>query len=104
MARVRFVKSAQQLGFSLDEIAELLLLHDGTHCSEARTLAEHKLIGIRQKLADLTRIESALTSLVEQCCGTTGKVTCPLISALHSGADAGLNAISAYHDSALRSA
>ena len=86
VARVRFVKSAQQLGFSLDEIAELLRLHDGTHCSEARTLAEHKLIGVRQKLADLTRIESALTGLVAQCCITTGNVTCPLISALHCGA------------------
>ncbi|OHC77203.1 MAG: Hg(II)-responsive transcriptional regulator [Rhodoferax sp. RIFCSPLOWO2_12_FULL_60_11] len=85
VARVRFVKSAQQLGFSLDEIAELLRLHDGTHCAEARTLAEHKLVGVRQKLADLTRIESALTGLVEQCCVTTGNVTCPLISALHCG-------------------
>lgn len=89
VARVRFVKSAQQLGFNLDEIAELLILHDGTHCVEARSLAEHKLIGVRQKLADLTQIESALTGLVEQCCVTTGNVTCPLISALHSGADAG---------------
>lgn len=88
VARVRFIKSAQQLGFSLDEIAELLRLHDGTHCVEARTLAEHKLIGVRQKLADLTRIESALTGLVEQCCVTTGNVTCPLISALHCGTGA----------------
>lgn len=84
VVRVRFIKSAQQLGFSLDEIADLLLLHDGTHCVEARTLAEHKLIGIRQKLADLTRIESALTGLVAQCCSTTGNVACPLISTLHS--------------------
>lgn len=89
VARVRFVKSAQQLGFSLDKVAELLQLHDGTRCSEARTLAEHKLIDIRQKLADLTRMESALTGLVAQCCVTTGNVTCPLISALHCGADAG---------------
>lgn len=88
VARVRFVKSAQQLGFSLDQITELLRLHDGTHCSEARTLAEHKFIGVRQKLADLTRIESAVTGLVEQCCVTTGNVTCPLISALHCGAGA----------------
>jgi MerR family mercuric resistance operon transcriptional regulator len=40
---VRFVKSAQRLGFSLDEIAELLRLEDGTHCEEASSLAEHKL-------------------------------------------------------------
>lgn len=88
VARVKFVKSAQQLGFSLDEIAELLRLQDGTQCSEARTLAEHKLVSVRQKLTDLTRIESALTSLIQQCCLTTGKVTCPLISSLHTGAGA----------------
>ncbi|GHL78129.1 hypothetical protein ECZU34_58770 [Escherichia coli] len=35
MVRVKFVKSAQRLGFSLDEIAELLRLDDGTHCEEA---------------------------------------------------------------------
>jgi len=86
VARVRFVKSAQQLGFSLDEIAELLRLQDGTHCRQARTLAEHKLASVRQKLHDLTRIESALTSLVARCCISKGKVTCPLISALHNGA------------------
>ncbi|VFT06757.1 putative transcriptional regulator protein MerR [Escherichia coli] len=43
VTRVRFVKSAQRLGFSLDEIAELLRLEDGTHCEEASGLAEHKL-------------------------------------------------------------
>ncbi|HDV6208923.1 MerR family transcriptional regulator, partial [Pseudomonas aeruginosa] len=38
VTRVRFVKSAQRLGFSLDEIAELLRLEDGTHCEEASSL------------------------------------------------------------------
>jgi len=88
VARVKFVKSAQQLGFSLDEIAELLVLQDGTQCSQARTLAEHKLVSVRQKLANLTRIESALSALVNQCSRTSDKVTCPLISSLHSGAHA----------------
>jgi len=40
VARVRFVKTAQRLGFSLDEVAELLTLDDGAHCDEARHLAE----------------------------------------------------------------
>jgi MerR family mercuric resistance operon transcriptional regulator len=85
VARVRFVKSAQRLGFSLDEVAELLRLQDGTHCNEARALAEGKLKHVRQKLDDLTRIESALSSLIEQCCVSTGRVSCPLISALRDG-------------------
>ena len=52
VTRVRFVKSAQRLGFSLDEIAELLRLEDGTHCEEASSLAEHKLQDVREKMAD----------------------------------------------------
>lgn len=55
VARVRFVKTAQRMGFTLDEVAELLRLEDGTHCREASILAERKLADMRSKLADLTR-------------------------------------------------
>ncbi len=82
--RVRFVKSAQRLGFSLDEIAELLRLEDGAHCKEAGTLAEHKLKDVREKLADLRRMEAALSVLVRSCRATKGNVSCPLIAALYS--------------------
>lgn len=84
VARVKFVKSAQRLGFSLDEVAELLKLEDGTHCDEARTLAEHKLKDVREKLADLHRIESALARLVDDCSAKKGTVTCPIIAALQA--------------------
>src|SRR3569833_2587283 len=47
VTRVRFVKSAQRLGFSQDEISELLRLEDGTHCDEASSLAERKLQDVR---------------------------------------------------------
>ena len=80
--RIRFMKSAQRLGFSLDEIAELLKLEDGTHCDEAREQAETKLMDVRARLADLHRIEHALTALIERCCAANGQVRCPLISAL----------------------
>lgn len=82
VARVRFIKTAQGLGFSLDEIAGLLRLDDGTHCDEARVAAEEKLAGVRSKLADLRRIEAVLGELVEECCAATGNVHCPLIDAL----------------------
>lgn len=82
VARVRFVKSAQRLGFSLDEIAELLQLEDGTHCSEASVLAEHKLNDVRKKLADLKRMERTLSQLVHACHSQTGPLSCPLIAAL----------------------
>ncbi len=84
VARVKFVKSAQRLGFSLDEVAELLKLEDGTHCDEARTLAEHKLKNVREKLSDLRHIESALARLVDDCGAGKGTITCPIIAALQA--------------------
>ena len=84
LARVRFIKSAQRLGFSLDEIAELLKLEDGTHCLEARSLAEHKLVSVREKLADLQRIESVLHQLVGRCVSARGAVACLLIASLQA--------------------
>lgn len=82
VARLRFVKTAQRLGFSLDEIAELLRLDDGTHCVEAGRLAEHRLQDVRAKLADLARIESALSQLVHACHAGKGRISCPLIASL----------------------
>lgn len=84
VTRVRFVKSAQRLGFSLDEIAELLQLEDGTHCEEASHLAEHKLKDVRERLSDLARMETALSALVRACHARTGKVSCPLIASLQN--------------------
>src|ERR1700758_3356695 len=87
VTRVRFVKSAQRLGFSLDEIADLLKLEDGTHCEEASSLAEHKLRDIQDKLADLQRMEAVLTQLVCACHSRRGNVSCPLIASLQRGED-----------------
>jgi len=64
-------------------------LHGGMRalCNEGRALAEHKLIDVRQKLADLVRIELTLTALVTQCRTTaTGQVNCPLIASLQKAA------------------
>lgn len=83
VARMQFIKSAQRLGFSLDEVAELLRLDDGAHCDEARELAEQKLTDVRGKLADLQRIESALARLVQDCCASQERVACPLIESLY---------------------
>ena len=82
LARVRFIKSAQRLGFSLEEVGELLKLEDGARCGEARQLAEQKLVDVRQKLSDLQRIESVLAGLVARCSAVRGRVNCPLIASL----------------------
>jgi MerR family mercuric resistance operon transcriptional regulator len=85
LARVGFIKSAQRLGFSLAEVADLLQLQDGTHCSAARVVAESKLAQVRAKLAELRRIESALADLVRDCASARGDVHCPLIGSLRHG-------------------
>ena len=82
LARVRFIKAAQRLGFSLAEVAELLRLEEGTGCEEARSLAEEKLSDVRAKLADLRGIEAALAELVARCASAGGQVACPLIASL----------------------
>ena len=82
--RLRFVKSAQSLGFSLNEVAELLQLEDGAHCKEASSLAESKLADIRCKLAELSRMEAVLSGLVKACHVGRSKVSCPLIDAFHT--------------------
>ncbi|ODU95879.1 MAG: MerR family transcriptional regulator [Rubrivivax sp. SCN 70-15] len=81
-ARVRFIKAAQRIGFTLDEVAQLLRLEDGTRCAEAREIGAGKLADVRARLADLHRIEAALTTLVDRCGTGRGALRCPLISAL----------------------
>lgn len=83
-ARIRFIKSAQKLGFSLDEIITLLTLEDGTHCKEASKIAQQKLIEVRRRLADLRRMEKTLSNLIGECGKRRGKICCPLISSLQA--------------------
>mgnify|MGYP005858835363 CR=1 FL=1 len=85
LGRVRFIKSAQRLGFSLDEVADLLGLDDGTQCQQAREQALKKLTDVRSRVADLNRIEAALADLVTRCSAQRGRVRCPLIDALKEG-------------------
>lgn len=84
VARVKFIKSAQRLGFSLDEVTQLLTLEDGTHCSEAAEFAARHLADVRARLRDLKRMETALSRLVAQCGSHRGTIACPLIASLHN--------------------
>lgn len=80
--RLRFIKHAQTLGFSLDEVTDLLALEDGRHCREAEQLGEKKLAMVRGRIAQLQRVERSLAALVNQCHRNTGRVHCPLIASL----------------------
>ncbi len=79
--RLSFIRRAQQLGFSLDEIAELLQLEKTRSCGSARNIAEAKLADVTRKIADLSSIQNYLASLVRRC--KAGKTAdCPIFEAL----------------------
>ena len=80
--RVRFIKRAQELGFSLDEIAELLQLRVAKPRNRVRVraVAERRVQQIEQKIAELDALRKTLQHLIHQChAGTT--LDCPIIEA-----------------------
>lgn len=82
IARLRFIKRAQELGFMLTEVRNLLALEDGQSCGAARALAAQKLSVVEARLADLVRMRQALKELVARCDMRRGKVACPIIATL----------------------
>ena len=80
---VRFIKRAQELGFSLDEVEDLLKLRRGSRLNrkQIRSVAERRVRQIEQKISELARMRAALRRLVHACHqGTT--LDCPIIEAL----------------------
>lgn len=82
LTRLRFIKRSQSLGFSLDDVQALLSLDDGQGCTVARTIGEHKLGEVRQRIQTLQALEVALQQLVSRCSSRKRKLSCPLIEAL----------------------
>ena len=82
VARVQFIKRAQELGFSLAEIQRLLRLGDPQSCGEARALAAEKLALVESRVADLQRLRGVLKDLIGRCDRRRGKVACPIIESL----------------------
>ncbi len=86
--RIRFIKRAQQAGFTLKEIAELLSF-DGSHCSDVQKIAEHKCQQIDTQIKDLTALRNVLDSLVKRCQADASTERCSLIDALSTTRDGG---------------
>lgn len=82
--RVQFIKRAQQLGFSLKEISELLALRATTEtsCADIRTRALAKIDTIEAKLRALHAMKHALTQLVAECSGQGAVTGCPILASL----------------------
>jgi len=86
ISRLRFVKRAQQSGFTLKEISELLLL-DSEHCQDVQKLAEQKRRQIDQQLADLTELRIVLDKLVKACQQDKSTHHCSIIDAFSDPTD-----------------
>ena len=82
IGRVTFIKRAQDLGFTLQEVRALLQLEDGQSCAETRALAEHKLAVIDERLADLNRMRRLLKTLINECSAGKRPRSCPIIATL----------------------
>jgi len=86
VARLRMIRQAKELGFSLNEIKELLALRvaPGKSCSDVRARAERKIADIDQRIAALKRMKAALARLAAACAGRGPTSECPILEALES--------------------
>lgn len=80
--RVRFVKRAQSLGFSLEEVVGLLELHAANVCAKTHDAAERKLAMVEERIRNLQEIQAALKKLIAQCEEGVANVSCPIIDSL----------------------
>ncbi|WP_332671250.1 MerR family transcriptional regulator [Aromatoleum sp.] len=82
LARLRSIRRAQTLGFSLDEIADLLALDHERDRENARALARSKIASVEERIRQLEDVRSALQELVDCCGHTEAPAPCPILRAL----------------------
>jgi MerR family mercuric resistance operon transcriptional regulator len=81
---VRFIKKAQALGFSLEEIRDLIAVSRGdeTTCADVRGFVRKKLAAIDERIRQLRAIRKALQTLTDACPGSGKRLECPILSSL----------------------
>ena len=84
LIRIEFIKKAKDLGFSLDEVGELLAMkvQNKSHCKKVYSKATEKLENVRAKIKDLERIASVLESLIGSCEQMSKTGNCPILESL----------------------
>lgn len=89
VARIRFIKRAQELGFTLEEAHELLSLRATPDADRAdvRAVAQEKRDEVQQKIDDLQRIQATLNHLITACEGHGSTDDCPILHALEDHPD-----------------
>lgn len=90
LQRLRFIRYAKQLGFTLETIAELLSIRvDPEHhtCKESKAIVDSRLHDVESKITELKRMRESLKRLSRACCGSTHATTyCSILEALEQGA------------------
>jgi MerR family copper efflux transcriptional regulator len=87
--RLRFIRRALDLGFTLSDVRELLALADGEHggVARVRALAAARVTALEKRIAALVRLREALAGLVAECPGEGDPHACPILEALCAGSD-----------------
>jgi len=80
LRRLKFIRSAQASGFTLDEISELLALEESDDRVRVRTLARQRIEVLDEKIAQMTATRAALARLADQC-AASDKGPCPILAA-----------------------
>ena len=79
LRRLRFIRKAQAVGFTLDEIRDLLALDSGNDRKRARDMARSRVEALDAKIAELQRAREALQKLAQDC-SAGGKGPCPILA------------------------
>ena len=84
--RILFIKRAQELGFSLADITEMLSLRDGGEgtCARVRDKTEAKLRQIEDKIGDLERLRAGILAVKKSCVGRSDKSPCPILESFYA--------------------
>jgi MerR family transcriptional regulator, copper efflux regulator len=82
LARLRFIRRAQKLGFTLKEISSLLNLSARRNVAQVKRAAQAKLDDVNARIADLQKVRDGLALLVEACPGHGRASECPILRAL----------------------
>jgi MerR family mercuric resistance operon transcriptional regulator len=85
--RLDFIRSAKDAGFTLEDIAELLNIHDGTRaaCDEVRVLIERRLSDLEDRLRDMRRLRRTLADLQQTCRASAERDHCLVLDELADG-------------------
>lgn len=82
VSRILFIKRAQNLGFTLVEIGDLLALSETGACEDVRVKAEKKLVEVQEKIRDLQKVKRALNSVISSCNARGELDPCPILASL----------------------